>query len=290
MNENTETPVEKKRIKINHELINEEITAVWIDKGLNFLKKDSIIELFNKNEEIFTKIGLYGIYLMAVIGLLTSLVFPIRYDALPFGKSLLAGLLWVITCIIIHYTAFKFIPAVREIIKSTPTQMGSEAFLNSSALLFGLSGVVSLCAGIFFWIKTSSMNTFLFGLSSFLVCLFMLVLTLNPSLLNIKITEQTSPGEEFIALFSFFIKSFLKLIPVTFGLGVILAVLNLLSTLFSSYGYINEIFAKLISIAGFSSVALLPIIGYVVFLIYYFTIDIASAILSLPAKLDSLKK
>lgn len=279
--------VEKISIDSLKHHVNEQITTVWIDKFLNFLRKEYFADFFVKNEKWLTKYGLYGLYVSAFLGLVISIVFPIRYD-IHFGYSLGIGFAWLFACIITHYTACKFLPTINTIINTTPTRLSSKAFLDSFALIIGVTGVIMLCGGLYLWIKTSSFETFVGAIFIFIFCEYLLSLSLNPRMTNINITEETTAGEEFIGLLSFFMKSFLKLIPIIFGSGVILGIINLIELLFMKIEYLPQIIEKLTQIGSFTATSLLPVAGYFLFLVYYFMIDLASSVLLIPLKLDKL--
>ena len=267
----------------------EAITAGLIDKLLNHLRTGYFLDFLEPNVKWLTKAGLFGLYVAALLGLVASIVLPMRYD-LHFGISLAAGILWFVLCIVIHYTAWKFLPVLPQIIRSTPTQFSSRAFLDSFALVAGLIGVIALLVGLFFWIRTSSFEAFMIGVFVFIFCEYVMCLSLNPQTLNIEIREQTSTGDEFIGLVSFFMKGLLRLVPIAFGSGIILGILNILTLLFSRVENIVQIFEAVYSVATFMTAALLPVSGYVLFLVYYFVIDLARALLAIPPKLDRLIK
>jgi hypothetical protein len=265
----------------------EAITAGLIDKLLDHLRTGYFLDFLEPNVKWLTKAGLLGLYVAALLGLASSVVLPLRYD-LHFGISLAAGVLWFLLCIVIHYTAWKFLPVLAHIIRSTPTQFSSRAFLDSFALVAGLAGAAALLVGLFFWIKTSSFEAFMIGLFVFIFCEYVMCLCLHPQALNIEISEQTSAGDEFIGLVSFFMKGFLKLIPIAFGSGIILGILSILTLLFSKLEYMGQILEAIYGAGTFMYAALLPVTGYIFFLAYYFVIDLARALLAIPAKLDSL--
>jgi hypothetical protein len=270
--------------------LNEKMTALWIDQLLGKLKSGYFADFFDKNEKWLTKYGLYGLYLLALLGLLASIVFPIRYEGFPWQRSLGMGIVWFLTCIVAHYIAYKLLPALGKIIKATPTKLSSYAFLECLAMIFGILGIISLLGGLYLWAKTSSFDSFLVGLLLFIACEYVFALCINPKLLNIEEDKQTTAGQEFIGLLSFAMKGFLRLIPIVFGAGVILGVFDVSELLFKKFEYMGEVIEKCLQIARLGFVVILPLIAYVLFLAYYFMIDLANAVLSVPAKLDALSK
>ncbi len=268
---------------------NEEITAKWIDKLLDLLRRGYFSDFFDKNEKWLVMCGLYGLYISAVLGLIVSIVFPIRYT-IPFGYSIGIGISWIFLCIVTHYTAYKFLPNIPKILNSTPTKMSSQAFLDSFAIITGVGGIIALFGGLYLWARTTSFDPFIFGLFIFIFCEYLLSLSLNPKILNIEITEKTTAGEEFIGLLSFFIKSFLKLIPIMFGSGIIFSIISMIELLFMKIEYMPEMMAKFTQVGSLTAIGLLPIFGYLFFLMYYFTIDFAASVMSIPQKLDKLNE
>ena len=270
-------------------IVNETVTAVWIDKLLNNLRKGYFSDFLTKNEKWLVSAGLFGLYVSGILGLLTSFVLPMRYEDVPYGPTIGLGIIWLLLCIVIHYIAFKFLPALTHLVKNTPTQLSSKSFLDSLALLAGIAGVISLLAGLFLWIKTSSFDPFIVGIFVFIFCEYILSLCLVPKNLNIEIIEKTSAGEEFLGLISFFMKGFLKLVPVIFTAGVILTIIKIIELLFMKFDGAGQISVQFSEIGSLTSLAILPLTAYLLFLLYYFVIDLAMAILVIPEKLDAVK-
>lgn len=267
----------------------EAITGIWIDKLLDRLRSGYFSDFFETNEKWLTKAGLLGLYISALLGLLSSLVLPCRYD-IHFWTSFGIGIAWFFSCIVIHYTAWKFLPVLSHIIQSTPTKLSSKAFLDSLALIAGITGAISILVGLILWIKTSSFDALIQCIFIFILCEYMLSLCLNPRNLNIEVSEKTSVGEEFLGLISFFMKGFLKLVPIFFGSGIIFGIINLLELLFMKFEYMGEIVSKASEIGYLAAISLLPVVSYFIFLAYYFVIDLTMAILVVPSKLDRLDK
>jgi hypothetical protein len=112
-------------------------------------------------------------------------------------------------------------------------------------------------------------------------------LCLNPSLLNINILPASTAGEEAIGVLTFVMKTLLRLVPIAFGVGVIVGDFQILAAI------IRLLRNAEFSIIGASSSAwlvlgsaALPLIGYVLFVLNYLVLDVVRAILAIPAKLD----
>ena len=264
------------------------ITSVWIDNFLNYLRKGYFSKFLDKNVEWLTKWGLNGLYVSAILGLLTSLYVPYKYDQIEFSYSIAAGFVWVLVCIVAHYTAVKFLPNLDRIIKATPTKLTSGAFTDSFALIAGIGGVASLVAGAYFSISAENVDQLVYGVFAFIFCEYLMSLSLNPENLGIEITEKTTAGEELLGILSFIMKGFLRLIPVLFGSGIILGIVRTFDIWFGDVEYIQQLVGQVSAVGSVTAAAFLPVTGYLAFLLYYFSIDVLTSIIAIPQKLDNL--
>ncbi|MEI6166764.1 MAG: hypothetical protein WCS52_06185 [bacterium] len=265
----------------------ESITAVLIDNLLIHMRKEYFTDFFEQNEKWLTKYGLYGLYAAALVGFISSIVYPIRYE-LSWGLSLGIGFGWIVACIVSHYVAYRLLPVISNLIKSTPTKLSSSALLDALALLCGIAGVAILGTSIYGWAKTSEFDKIIEGILMFVTFEYLMALCLNPGLLNIAIEEKTTAGQEFIGLLSFFLKGFLKLIPIMFGSWILIGVANMTLMLFQKPETLN--IGNVFAIGYMLIAAVLPVVGYLLFVSNYFLIDLAGAVLSVPSKLDCLNQ
>jgi len=264
------------------------VTSVWIDNCFNHLRKGYFSDFLAKNVDWLTRWGLNGLYVSAILGLLTSIYVPFKYSSIEFSHSIATGLAWVLVCIVAHYTAAMFLPSLDNIIKSTPTKLSSRSFTDSFALIAGIAGVASLIAGVFFAISAENFELFVYGVFAFIFCEYLMSLSLNPEHLGIEITETTTAGEEFIGILSFIMKGFLRLIPVLFGSGIILGIVRIFDIWLGDVEYTSQVYAQVVAVGRISAAAFLPVTGYLAFLLYYFSIDIVASIIAIPQKLDNL--
>ncbi len=271
-------------------VINESTLAIYIEDLLGFFRKKYFLNFYDINEKLLVKCGLFGLIFCAVIGLITSLVFPIRYYGIDYKISIAFGILWFFICLVLYYIAWKFIPNIIRIINSTPTKVCSQAFLNCTAFVILICGVTSFFRGLYTWAKISNVEDFFSALIILIFSLYFIILCLNPKILNIQVTKQVTAGEELIGLLSFFMKGFLKITPIVFGYGIIFSDFCMVQMLFTKCNYVNQVFYKFFQAGSLVSCALLPIIAYIVFLFYYFFIDLARALLSIPSKIDNVNE
>lgn len=233
--------------------------------------------------------GLYGLYSAPIIALLLTIVISIRFDTMWSDfTGIGVVLLFTLYCIFAHFAAVKFLASIENTLKSTPSKLGSTAFLDIIALLSLAGGIGAFILGIIFAFMHSSFNHFLLSFIALVVCLYTASLCFKPSALNIEIDSECSAAEELMGLFSFFIKSMVKMTPIFFGAAIIVGNIELLSMLFTNYAdkylyyYISDgILSDVTEVATTFSAALIPITAYFLFIMYYFIIDIMSSILSI---------
>ena len=180
------------------------------------------------------------------------------------------------------------LPSLRLLIESTPVRLSSPAFFTVSAVFSGIFGILVLAATSIIAVQRGDFGSFLYGLLLFVCAEYMMMLLLNPSLLKVEVVRNVSAGEEFIGILSFFMKAMLKLIPLIFAVSMLFGAYQILAMLFTGYVNFAQFYGDVRSLYNTAMVALLPLSGYLLFLFYYFAIDMAKALLSIPEKLDKL--
>lgn len=265
----------------------------YIDRFFDFVNEkvgQKVVNAF----ETFGKCGLRALDVLAVLSVVAAIVFMIRFET-GVVFAMVFAVVGVLGCVLLQYAATKMLPALNTLVKNAPTKLSSAVFLKVLALFVGVGGLIALAVGVLIWTgydyvdpTTANANAVALGcVGAFVACEFWMFLFLKPEELNVEVVEKTSVGEEFIGLTSYFAKGCLKLTPVVFGLTVLLAVVWLVVMMFSP---IEAVVMQLFVLVYLGVMALLPFFMYAAFLSYYLTLDILTAVLSLPAKLDKIKE
>jgi hypothetical protein len=238
-------------------------------------------DLFNR---IINSATVTGHFLaLAVLGLLIQLVATFVIS----GSQFLWGLGWLIMLPLLQYTAVQFLGASRSLVLSNTTTLGSQAFLRSYALIALVAALVAFVGGTALAFQFGSVAPFLSGLAATVLWLATAWLALNPDLLGIRVSEQSSAGEEAIGILSFFIKSAVRIVPLFYGValtvGAIQAVVLLLSMIGASR---PEIAGSIMGAQGMAFglvlVIIAPFLAYIAFVVYFLVIDLMRSILSIP--------
>ncbi len=266
----------------------EAVTVRWLDALLAFVQQKLNESFFDTSIRLASKWGLLGIYAAAILGFLVTLVSAIRADSL---NMMALGLVWVVASVILHYVAAKFLPVTQSIVANTPSKLSCAALPRCVGLLACLAGVVILCFGVYTAIQSKTLWPCFLALGLLIACESKAAAALNPQLLGITFDSFNSAGQEAIGVLSFVMKMTLRLVPIVFGAGMLLGTLYGLILACGLFGD-NAAEAK-DSLTALAPILLafqaLPLAGFLVFILYYLTVDVMSAILKVPGKLDELK-
>lgn len=213
------------------------------------------------------------------------------------------GLGLVAALAVAQFAAMRFLDAAETVINNTPSRVASSAFLECAGLLVLLLAVSTLLGGIGASIQLSSIAPLLPALLTTVVLTSLGAIALHPSLVNTH-PGTGSAGEEAIGLLSFAAKAGVKIAPIFFALLSITGALAVLWSFFSPDGALTgaalNILAWLpvslplsggqVGSAAIITACLIPMFAYAGFLLQHLAIDLLRAVLSLPGKLDALRR
>lgn len=252
-----------------------------LEKIVCFFQKKLTVGLLEFSVTWMYKIGHFALIVAAGLGFLFTFVFAIKFNSFD---VFLMGLAWVILVFVVQYTAHRFSDAGDGLIRNNPTTLSSKAFLDCFGFLTLIGGVVVLIMAVVKAIQLGSFAEFLFGLGFFLLLEFLALISFNPSIVNVEVTEGTSAGQEAIGIITFFLKGLMRLIPIFFGVGVVIATILLFISFIKLFGdqaqYAMGMGTQNAVYILFSG--LLPFASYIFFVLYYLVIDMIRAILSIP--------
>lgn len=260
-----------------------------LEKLVDFFKGLLAVNLLDFCIKWASKLGHFALIVAAGLGFLFAIILAIRAnDFFVF----LYGIAWIILVFVVQYTAHKFSDAGEGLIKNNPTFLASKAFLDCFGFLALIGGVVVLIIHIIQAIQVGDIMPFLMGLGFFVFLEFLALISFNPQTATVEITKENSAGQEALGIITFFLKGLLKLIPIIFGVGLIVATVMLFIDFIGVFGdgYAFAWQRGNWTATQILTFGLLPFISYILFVLYYLVIDIIRAILSVPDKLDELKK
>ena len=225
-------------------------------------------------------LGHYGLLASAGLGFVFAIVYSLKANTFV---TFLAGRGWIVLLLVLQYTAVKFSKAGETLLESSPTRMGSEAFLRSYALVNLVLGILGSLALIASAIGSGNLGLFWNALIVLAACSYTASVTLNHHSLSITLSRGVSTGEEAIGVLAFFAKTFLKLVPIYFGVGILLGTLNLLFGLVNLVRGGERVFLAMgnfMTAATLTVVAAaLPFLSYILYLVYYLLVDLIRSVL-----------
>lgn len=262
-----------------------------LGKFIEWLRGKMTAGLLNFFIKWLSLIGHYALIVAAVLGFIFCIIVAIRANSF---SAFIEGIAWVILVAVVQYTAYRFSTAGDTLIKNNPTRLSSKAFLDCLAFLVLLAGVVIFIVNTVVAIRGGGIDYFLIGLGILIFCWFVTLVAFNPETASMEIVEEASAGEEAIGIITFFLKKLLRLVPIVFGVGIVVYTILLLIDAFGLFGsefklaqayHIGRLHAQQILLFG-----LLPFLSYLIFVVFFLSIDVIRAILAIPGKLDKLSR
>jgi len=280
-----------------------EVISTFITKLVTCATRALTPDLVRGATDWSRTIGNYAVLAGIALTLVYAIIQAIRTS---FG-AFVAGVLIALAIVLAHYVAGRFMASSDKIITGTPGRISSMAFLECLGLFMLLAAIGVLGYGVYitFEIKFHSVVPLVSAIIAAPLITLAAAITLNPATLGIEQGDATA-GEEALGLFSFALKIWLKLVPPLFCLLAIGGCALMIWGFFDSgVGDINLSafipgvplpFIGLFMMKGMAGPSLVlyacltPVIVYLCFIFLSLALDLARAVLSIPVKLDNLKK
>jgi hypothetical protein len=282
----TTSSKEKKRKDFNH------LFAFRIlEKFVDFIRGKLTEKVLDFSTEWIFKFGHFGMIAAAGLGFIFALVVAIRLDSF---SAFLYGLAWIVLVFVVQYTAVRFSTAGVKLVENNPANLSSKAFLDCFGFLAFIGGWIILVVSIIWTIRGTGLSNLFIGLGLFVLLEFLSLVAFHPETTSTKIVKETSAGQEALGIIVFYLKGVMRLIPIIFGIGILVATVLLFIDFIGVFGDAFKVdpawmkgmdHARLILVIG-----LLPFLSYLFFLLYYLVVDVIRSILAVPGKLDELKK
>jgi hypothetical protein len=236
--------------------------------------------------------GVYALYAAALFSVLVGFILAIRtneFSALGvFAASAFA-------MIVLQYTAHRLLHASAAAVQTNASFLSSYAVPDCIFVLtfFGTLGGV----GWLLWqsIAVGSLNLALGAVAAFVVGMFIAIVSLHPSEIRVRTKPDCQAGEDAVGFLTFFVKLFLRCAPIFFVAAIVYGTYELAAAGVS----ILQADKEMAGFAGFRAgatvglligAAAIPFYAYLLTILYYLSLDIVSAIVSMPSKLDAIAK
>jgi len=258
------------------------------DIAMDLLRQQFPAQLIDAAAKLAVTCGHLGLYAAMAACLVLAVILGVKADSL---SPILLGAIAAMVLAVLQYIAQRFCDALDRLNRTTSGTLSSTAFSDCFALLSMVTGLAVLLSTTVSAIQTEQYVLLLFGVVAFVVCEYLAFVALNPAVLSISVAADTRAGEEAIGVISFLLKAMLQLVPVAFGAGVVYGTLRLLLGCYQVFSKAGPAAAMETGTEATKSImiyAALPFAAYLLFVLYYLTIDVTRAILVVPGKLDKL--
>ena len=254
----------------------------WFAGALRKERLDSI-------DEVAKKIGHISFIITVILIFVFGVILGIKTDSF----SLLYLLVFPIA-VIAQYVAMKFLGAGKTLIEKSPSSLSSKAYLDCFALLMLIFAISSLAGGFVTAIQAEDLIPLAIGVGVFLVTLYILGASVNPSVVNVAVERGASAGQEAIGILSFGAKLYLRLVPFFFGVANVLGTCMVLYFIYVVLTASNRFVMPvrpgeaILIFTYIFYIQFVPFVAYLLFLVYYLLIDLVQAVLVLPDKVDRI--
>ena len=232
--------------------------------------------------------GTLTLYLAAVLVPIGGALFSIKAQTIaPLAFSLAIGL----AILIVQYVAQRLLRACDTAIRANRSTLSSLAVPDCLFVLTVASTAGGTLGLVWFAIKEGEIRSFIAGIAVLAVGTFAAMVAIQPSGVSVDVDADCRMGEEAVGVLKFLMKFSLRCVPIAFAAAVTLTTLNTASFLLEIIRSDQDMLGFMAirastSLATLFAAAGIPLYAYLVMLLYYLTLDVISAIVSIPGKLD----
>lgn len=259
------------------------------DLPVEFAKRYCPADLPATISGVAGKTGVYSLYVAALLVLLGGVLVAIRGGVL---RSLAIAIALSFFILVAQYVAQRLLGACDVAIKANKSVLSSLAIPHCA---FVVSAACALGGSLSLWwaaAEAGEMKLFLGGLAVLAVGAFAALVAIQPAGVSVYVSPECRVGEEAVGALTFLLKVFLRCAPIAFAAAVGFATFDTASVLLEILRGREDnltLMSRIVTALGaVFAAASIPLVAYFVMLAYFLTLDVISAIVSIPGKLDVL--
>lgn len=256
-----------------------------IDGLITFFKNLITEDFFLKSEEFLINLASLATPVAAATGALMGLIVAIKTDSFI---AFMAGIAWIVLLVVGYYVGSKFLNSCKTLVQNNPTNISSKEYIDVIALISICSIIGVSLGGFIISIKMGSFEALKWTGIILVALIYSLCFALHPNLVSTTIGQPATAGRDAIAIIAYGYKSSIRLAGIVFGASVFFGTVYLLFGLidvFKSEGF-GVLMGGMTSIGGVVQILVglsYPFIAYLIFLLFYLSLDLMSAILSIKS-------
>ena len=219
------------------------------------------------------------IALAGVLSCLTGLITMIKADA-PFSM-VVKQLFILVPVLFAMHLAPKALALTRSFIEKGETEVIRPELMYIMKVIFGIGGIL---LGVYLLLNFDK-DLVVMAIAALIFAVLMIICLERPGIVGVKAGYPVNCVEEVIALVLFPVRVLIALLTLLIGMAAVGGLV---------YGIVQWFDYGLSAAIAFSATALVPfvvpLIVYFIYLVVVFTLDFYRAIVSIPRKLDEMKK
>jgi hypothetical protein len=282
--ETVDDPANGERSAIGHPLD-------WLVSGVRSAIPGSFVATTAKLAASVGVVVLYAAIASAIVG---GAITAIKADSL---KPLLSWCGLAAGLFVLQYVAVRLLSSIELMIAANNSRLGSTAVPDSTFAIVLLGTLAGAVGGLVAAVELGSLEAAFSALLWLAGGLFAACVAARPGDLGVVVDPGCRAAEEAVGVGTCLMKLFLRCVPLLFAVGVIFGTMEALTVIFKVFraGDDRLRFMLVINDAWFVNswlvgAAALPLVAYLVSLSYYLMLDVLSAIVSIPGKLDGLRR
>lgn len=274
----------------------------FLDKGVSLLKHPAVASVPGVISKLASRFSGIAMALFSVIFALYCLknaVICMFFEDAPVGLSVGYALASLISIALNCYLIYKTDGIFDKIISTSQCRISSLNIFSILSFLFVFIAVFAFFYFLYEGINIESAEMIIIAVVSLLFFLLLAFFTSSPEDFAIVEDENASAGEDFTAVCTFSIKLVLRLIPIVVFvlpiIGICCCIPEIADTYTETVGDMliidaDQLVYEMSDLAWYLLIGLIPLLAYFYYLTSYVALDFIRAVLSLPRKLDDLKK
>ncbi len=262
-----------------------------LDRLLDAARRHFATGFVQPTTRIFTTAGHWGLYLAMLAYFVLAVMISNREDTPEtLATGIQHGLVISLLLFALQFAANRMWQGLNRLGQAVRGKIATRAMTDCTALLAIVAGIAALLARTFTAVETGDYWLILTAIAAFILYEYFGFVALNPKTLGVELDPMATAQQEATGVFTFLLAACLRMVPVTFGVGIVWGLIHLIGTF---YGLFTDVPSGLLSMEmTFALIVIilsagLPLLAYLLGLLVYLAISLSRAVLVLPEKLDA---